>query len=163
DIQERTYREFNDMTVLQRQDMDQKIFNLYEEPEPTDQDLKWRSRSVRAGSRNNVISIAAHLISAMMYPNFGAQNEYDNEDQDAAQVMRDMILWNIQNSDYEMSMLFGVVAACVNPCMYISVEYAEAMQQVRADYEGNDISLKDVIDTVISGMNIDPIPLEEML
>ena len=46
-----------------------------------------------------------------------------------------------------MSMLFGVIAACVNPCMYMSIEYAEAMAKVRADFEGNDIGVKDVVDT----------------
>jgi hypothetical protein len=163
DIQRRSYPEFNGMSVLQRQDMGQQIFNLYEEPEPSDPDKKWRSRSVRAGARNNVISVAAHLISAMMYPNFTAQNDTQDEDQDAGHVMRDMILFNIENSDYEMSMLFGVIAACVNPCMYMSVDYAEAMQKLRGEYESKDKGMKEVVDEVLSGMSVEPERMQDYL
>lgn len=163
DIQHTGFAEFNGLSVLQVQDRNQKIFNLYQDPEPSDPDLKWRSREVRVGARNDVISLAAHLITAMMYPNFTAQNEYDEEDREAAQIMRDMILWNIENSDYEMSMLFGVIAPCVNPCAYIGVEYIKAMQMLRADHEGKEISTKEVIDNVLSGLNVDPTPMEEIL
>ena len=149
--------------MLQRQDQNQRIWNLFEEPESSDPDRKWRSRSVRAGARNSVISIAAHLVSAMMYPNFTAQNDQDEDDRDAASVMRDMILWNIENSDYDISMLFGVIAAAVNPCGYMSVEYAESFQKVRADFEGKDIGVKDVLDHVVSGLQVAPMPLEEVL
>ena len=161
-LQHKSFRYFNDMSVLERQSTDQKIFNLYEEPEPKDPDLKWRERSRRPLSRNRTISIAAHLISSMMYPNVFAQNDQDEEDVDAGNLMRTMILYNIDNSDYEMSMLFGVIAACVNPCMYLSVDFVEAMQEIREESENGDISIKEVIDTTISGMQIEPIAVEEM-
>lgn len=162
-LQHKSFRYFNDMSVLQRQNVNQKIFNLYEEPEPKDVDLKWRERSQRPLSRDKVISISAHLISSLMYPNTFAQDDNDEEDKAAAELMRTMILYNIDNSDYEESMLFGVIAACVNPCMYMSVDYVEALQTIKTESEKGEISTQEVIDTILSGMQIDPIPVEEML
>lgn len=162
-LQHKPFRFFNDMSVLERQNTSQKVFNLYEDPEPKDPDLKWRERSRRPLSRNKTINIAAHLISSMMYPNVFAQDDQDEEDKDAAEMMRTMILYNIDNSDYEMSMLFGVVAACVNPCMYMSVDYVEAIQEIKEEYENGDIGVQEVVDEVLSGFQIEPIPIDEVL
>ncbi len=163
DLQHKSMREFNDMSVLTRQDLLQRTFNTYEEPAPTDPDESWKWRGVKPTSRNKTISIAAHLISSMMYPNALAQNDKDEEDKAASMAMRDMILWNIDNSDYEMSMLFGVIASCVNPCAYLELENVESMQTIREELENGDISIKEVIDQVVSGIQAEPIAMEEVM
>jgi len=162
DLQRKSFKEFNDMNILDRQDVMQKTFNTYEEPAPTDQDVSWKWRGVKPTSRNKAISMSAHLIASMLYPNATAQNDKNEEDKESAEVMREMIKWNIDNSDYEMSMLYGVVASCVNPCAYIEVEYVENMQTVREELENGDISIKEVIDQVVSGIQIENIPMEEV-
>ncbi len=41
DLQKKPFREFNDMSVLDRQDLLQKTFNTYEEPPSQDPDESW--------------------------------------------------------------------------------------------------------------------------
>lgn len=163
DLQHKPHREFNDMSILDRQDLMQKVFNTYEEPESEDPDESWKWRGVKPTSRNKTISMAAHLISSMLYPNAMGQNELDEEDKGASEVMSSMLKWNIDNSDYEMSMLFGVVASCVNPCAYIELEYVESMQTVREELENGDISIKEVIDQITTGIQAENVPMEEVM
>ena len=77
--------------------------------------------------------------------------------------MRDMVLWNIENSDYEMSFFFSVIAALVNPCAWVKVDFVEALQKIRTELQNGDIDVREAVDEVMSGMKFFNIPVDEML
>lgn len=162
ELRNKPFREFNDMSLVRRQELDQKSWNVYEEAVSTDPDESWRWNGRRSTTRNKVISTAAHVISSLMIPNIIAQDEFNEEDVYAAIAMRDMILWNIDHSEYEMSQLFGTIAACVNPAAYINVQTALAFQDIRKRYMDGQIRKEQVMDEVFSGMQIEPVPVDEI-
>ena len=162
-IQNQTFREFNDMSLLQRMDVDQKAFNSYVLPQTSDPNEQWRWNGVRPITRNKVISIAAHLVAAMLYPNVFAQNDRDEEDRQAANVMRMMIEWNIKNSDYETSFLYVVIAALVNPVAYFHADFSETLQKVKQRQLDGSITLKEEVDEVMSGFHAHVVPADEIL
>lgn len=162
-IQHQSFREFNDMNVISRLNKDQDDFNIFEEDISKDPDKKWRSTSVSPIARNKVISIAAHILVSLMFPNVYGRNEDGEPEQDAADVIRKMVLWNIDNSDYDMSMLFGVIASLNSPCAYLGVPFYEATQKIREELENGDVNITDAVDDVLSGIHFDNIPVDEML
>jgi len=163
DIMHRSYREFNDRTPLDMIDYGQKAYNAYREPASDDPDESWKWTGVRPITKNKIISIAAHTTAALIYPNVKAQNDQDDDDKDAANVMRDLIIYNIENSDYEMTFLHGVLAALSSPVAYLSAEYAEVLQQIKERNKQGKISIKEVVDEVFSGFQTNNIPADEIL
>src|SRR3990167_9761163 len=89
--QTKVLREFNDMSLLTRMETDQKVFNSYIEPKSDDPDEAWKWNGVRPIPRNKVISMAAHVTSTILFPGVFAQNENDEEDRQAGEVMGDLI------------------------------------------------------------------------
>ena len=61
-----------------------------------------------------------------------AQNDKDEEDRDMAYVMRDLLEYNVQRSNYELSFLYAVISALVNPVTYFKICYAQSEQEVWA-------------------------------
>jgi len=162
-INHREFTEFNDRNLLDVISDNQKKFNSYVEPQSDDPDEAWRWPGVRPITRNKIISIAAHITATIIYPNVFAQNDADEEDKDSANIMRNLIKWNIKNSDYEISFLFGVIAGLVNPVSYLQAEFAEVMQSIKERQENGEITLKEVVDEVLSGLKTYNVPPDEIL
>jgi hypothetical protein len=146
EIQETPFKEFNNMTLLQRMSVDQRAW-LSQTPPAFEGEDDWRWNGVRPITRNRVISVAAHLTAQLLVPNVFAQNEFDEEDRAVAEVMKDLIEYNIKRSNYDTTFLFGVIGALVNPVSFFKVEYAEAFQEIWDD-GGNK---ERVIDDMFSG------------
>jgi hypothetical protein len=162
EIMHRSYREFNDKSVLTRMDLDQKAFNSYVDPQSSDPDESWRYNGVRPMTRNKIISIAAHVTASLIYPNVFAQDSNSKEDRVAAQVMKDLVEWNIRNSDYESTFLFGVISALTNPAVIFEQRFIEAMQTVKFKLEDGSYTTKDLIDDIESGFNTFVVPVDEL-
>jgi len=162
-INKRPFKEFNDRSLLQIMDDSQKLFNSWTEPPSDDPNESWRWKGTRPITRNKLISIAAHVTSTIIYPAVFAQNDLDEEDKEAANIMRDLIKWNIRNSDYEENFLFGVISALVNPVVWMRAEFVEVLQTIRQKAKDGTISTKEVIDETLSGLNTYVIPPDEML
>lgn len=143
-------------------DLDQRAFNSYVDPASADPEESWRYNGVRPLTRNKIISIAAHVTAQLIYPNVFAQNSKDKQDKEAAQIMRDMIEWNIRNSDYELSFLYAVISALTNPAVILKEEFAEVLQKIKIKTE-NGFKTEEVIDDVLSGFHMHIIPLDEFL
>lgn len=150
EILHRSFPEFNNRSVIDRMNEDQKAWlGWTPEPDP-DPEASWRWNGVRPMTRAKVIGMAAHLTSQLIYPNVFAQNEADEEDKDMAYVMKDLIEYNIRHSDYETSFLYGVVSGLVNPVTYWEVGYTEAYQNIIDGTQSN-FTKKRVMDEVLSG------------
>lgn len=139
------FKEFNDRSLIQRMNEDQRSW-LSWTPEPYVGEDDWRWNGVRPITRNKVISTAAHLTAQLIVPQIFAQNEFDEEDRDAAYVMRDLIEYNIKRSDYETAFLFGVISGLVNPISYFKIDYCKGYQEI-----WNNGQKEKVIDDVFSG------------
>ena len=157
------FEEFNDMSLIDRMNTDQKLFNVHIPEASQDPQENWRWNGVRPTTRNKIISIVAHLTYQIIFPNVFAQNPDDEEDKLAGEVMRDLIEWHIRNSDYELSFLYAVIAACVNPVSYLQVEFSEAMQTIKKRYDNGEIGTEEVIDEVLSGLHLYNVPADEIL
>ena len=162
-IMQKSYEEFNDKTISQRMNLDQKAFNSYSEPKSADPDRNWQWTGVKPITRNKLISIAAHITANILIPQVFAQNDADEEDKLTGEVMRSLIEWNIQNSDYDITFLGAVISALVNPAVIVSVEFAEVMQDIKTKNEAGEISVKEVIDEFFSGLQMHIVPCEELL
>ena len=160
-----TYNEFGTEghTVFTINDRDKKAFNSYEAPASEDPDKEWRWTGIRPITRNKIISIAGHFVATMLYPNLFAQNQQDEEDKDAAALMKDLILWNIENSNYKISYLHGIIAALYSPVAFLEVEFAEVVRQIKQRNGKGEITMKEAIDELLSGFKLHNVPLEEML
>ena len=161
----RAYSEFGSegLSALLVAERDKKAFNSYELPTSEDEDEKWRWKGIRPITRNKIISIAGHFIATMLFPNIFAQNEQDEEDKDAASLMKDLILWNIENSNYKISYLFGIVAALVNPVAYLEVEFAEIIREIKEKNAQGKITIREAIDELMSGFKLHNVPMDEIL
>ncbi|MHA1541418.1 MAG: hypothetical protein ACTSQH_00405 [Candidatus Hodarchaeales archaeon] len=162
EIMNRSFRQFNDMSLIHRQSKDQKSFNAWQEPMPLDLDEQWKSRAVRPIIRNKIISIAAHITANLIFPKVFAQNDNDEEDVTAAEVMRDLMEWWGDESNYEKNFLYTVIAALVNPATIINTEYCQAMRQIKEIKADGTWETKQVMDELFSGFQNNIIPVDEL-
>jgi len=158
----RPFQEFNGLSLIGRMNEDQQAWLSHSPKLFNDPESSWRWQGVRPITRNKIISTAAHLTSQLITPQVFAQNEKDEEDKEAAYVMRDLLEYNIQRSDYEQAFLYAVISGLVNPVSYFDVAYCEAYQTV---LEGTNSkhTRKEVIDDVLSGFQYNLVPADEML
>ena len=160
-----TYPEFNDLSVVGIMNRDQKIFNEYIAPPSEDQRESWKADTIRPLTRNKVISIAAHILARIIYPDVYAQNDQDEEDKLAAQIMGDLLEWVIddEKTDYKVSFLYSIIGALVNPVSYIKVEFVEALQEIKKKTKEGRIERIKVIDDVLSGIHVNVLPSDEVM
>lgn len=160
-LQNKTLTEFNDYSLLQRADIDQKRWNAYRAPPSMDVDEAWRWNGIRPITRNRIIGIVAQMTARIVIPAPYAQNDQDELDVSAAQIMRDLMEYNIRNSNYVDNYIMWITDALVNPAAYLGVGFFEAMQTIKEENEGK-VTKKDVLDGVVSGFQTFNIPLDEI-
>ena len=168
-IQSKTYREFNDRSIIEEINVNQKAFNSYVPPRSEDPDDAWRAQTVRPVTRNKLISIAAHITSVILYPSAFAQNDRDEEDKEAAIVMRDLMEWTIDNSNYKRSFIQAVISALVDPAVILEAGFYKVMRTVRTKaFEKNEdgspkYDKKQILDEVLSGFKAYVVPCQDLL
>src|SRR3990167_11292744 len=111
--------EFNDMSVIQRDQIDQMAFNTYQpnngDAPVADEINSWKSRAMRPIVRNKCISIAAHSTARLIFPKVFAYNNQSDEQQEAANVMEDLMEWSGDVSNYSHIALMRVITALSSP------------------------------------------------
>ena len=157
------FQEFNNRSLIQELARNQKFFNTYQKPKDSDPEYSWKSNSVNPTTRNKVISIVAHITGSILYPNIYAQNDKQEEDKEAAIVMRDLIEWVVNNSDYAMTFLYAVISACVNPAVIVHQEYVETFRKIKEIKDSGDWDYKEVLDETLSGFIQSIVPNDELL
>ena len=161
-IRNKSYREFNNRNLIQYQNDCQAAFNTYVPPKSNDPDELWKAQTKSAVTRNKVISIAAHVTASVLYPNVTAQNENDSEDRDAAEVMKDMMDWTLDQSNYERNFVNAVISACVNPAVIIHEDYKEVLRDFKEIQEDGTWKTEKRIDDVYSGFQNCLVPVDEL-
>ena len=135
--------EFNDLSLVTRDQYDQMSFNTYQ---PNNGDAwegspqeAWRSRAIRPVVRNKCMSIAAHATARLIFPKVFAHNEQSEEQQDAAEVMEGLMEWSGDVSNYPYVALQRVITALSSPASIGYTEYGEIMRTVKRekDEQGN--------------------------
>ena len=159
-IRESTYEEFNGLSLIERQRKDQRTFNVYQDT-PTG-DNSWKSNAVRPIERNRIISIAAHLAGTLISPKVFAQNDNDEEDKEAADVMRDLMEWRGDQADYSKTFLYSVIGALVNPAIIVHTEYANVNRKIKEIKDNGSWTEKEVTDEIFSGFQDTLVPVDEL-
>jgi hypothetical protein len=133
--------EFNDLSLVTRDQYDQMAFNTYQ---PNNGDawqgapqLAWRSRAMRPVVRNKCMSIAAHATARLLFPKVFAYNKNSDEQQDAARVMEDLMEWSGDVSNYAFVALMRVITAMASPASIGYTEYGEVTRLVKVE-KGSD-------------------------
>jgi len=129
--------EFNDLSLVTRDDYDQMSFNTYQ-PNNGDawegsQQSAWRSRAIRPIVRNKCMSIAAHATARLIFPKVFAYSKDSDEQQDAARVMEDLMEWSGDVSNYPFIALMRVITALSSPASIGYTEYGEVTRVVKTE------------------------------
>lgn len=161
-LRNRAYEEFNDVSMIQRLNIDQRRFNSYVPPRSTDPDEAWKANTVRPITRNKCISIAAHVTSVLQFPKAFAQNKDDDEDKDSALVMEDLMEWALEQARYEKTYLYAVIGALYNPASFIYAGYHESYRTIKEIQPNGKWKEKEVLDEENSGFLTDVVPPDEM-
>ncbi len=129
--------EFNDLSLVGRDQYDQMSFNTYQpnngEAWEGDPQAGWRSRALRPVVRNKCMSIAAHATARLIFPKVFAFNKDSDEQKDAARVMEDLMEWSGDISNYPHVALMRVITALSSPASIGYTEYGEVTRTVKTE------------------------------
>lgn len=162
-LQHRPFKEFDNLSLLERTRRDQETFAAFVGAEFIPSSRKWRWRGRKNTARNRIIGILAHMLSAMLFPYVRAVNEENEEEEEAAQVMQILVEDQLRKAGYEMKFLYLVIAAMVNPAVFVGIEYVEAMQKIKQRMADGSINIIEAVDQFMSGMQMNVIPIDEIL
>lgn len=161
-LQNRGFREFDGYSLLQRARLDQESFAAYVGCEYVPSTKAWRWKGRKNTTRNRIIGILAHMLSAMLFPYVRAVNQDNREDKDAARVMQILIEDHLKKAGYEFKFMYMVVSALVNPAVFVGVEYVQAIQRAK-QMTKDGVKVIDVVDELLSGLQLHIIPIDEIL
>jgi len=158
--------EFNDLCVLDRMQIDQMSWNTYQPnnggPMWGDELNAWRSRALKPVVRNKCISIAAHATARLIFPKVYAYDELSDTQEDAAQVMRDLMEWTADQANYTNTSLHAVITALTDPVSIVYTEYGEVYRKVKRGKENGKWKWEDMLDRTLSGFKDEMCPCDEM-
>ncbi len=129
--------EFNDLSLITRDQYDQMSFNTYQPNNGQgwqgDPQAAWRSRAIRPIIRNKCMSIAAHATARLLFPKVFAYNNDSDEQQEAAKVIEDLMEWSGDISNYPYNALVRVITALSSPASIGYTEYGEVTRLVKTE------------------------------
>lgn len=129
--------EFNDLSLVTRDQYDQMSFNSYQpnngEAWEGAPQTAWRSRALRPVVRNKCMSIAAHATARLIFPKIFAYDNQSDEQQDAAKVMEDLMEWSGEIANYPFTALMRVITAMSSPASIGYTEYGEVTRTVKTE------------------------------
>lgn len=158
--------EFNDLSVIQRMTVDQMSFNTYQpnngQPAVFDEIQAWRSRAMRPIVRNKCISIAAHATATLIFPKVFAYNNQNDEQQDAATVIEDLMEWAGDQSNYAITAMRRTISALTDPASIGYTEYSEVYRKVKRPKMEGGFTEEMMLDETLSGFQDYPVSVDEL-
>ncbi len=158
--------EFNDLCALDRMQIDQMSWNTYQPnngaPQWGDEMNAWRSRAMKPIVRNKCISIAAHATARLIFPKVFAYDELSDTQEDAAQVMRDLMEWTGDQANYANTSLHAVITALTDPASIVYTEYGEVYREVKREKKGTSWVKEKILDSTLSGFKDEMVPMDEL-
>lgn len=140
--------EFNDLSVIGRDQYDKLSFNAYQpnngQAVTGDPMNAWRSNAMRPIVRDKTISIAAHATARLIFPKVFAYDEENEIQEDTALVMETLMEWTTRQKWAETS-LKVVIEALTSPALILHSEYSEVY---RANGKLDEV-LSGFIDTIV--------------
>ena len=162
-LQNRTFDEFDGVSLLQRARLDQQTFGAFVGAEYVPAQKQWRWRGRKNTARNKIIGVLAHLIAGMLFPYCEAYNESDEEDKMTAKVMQILIENHLKKAGYELKFLFLMTSALVNPAVFAEVEYVEAIQRIKLRNADGSYRVEEAVDELLTGINLNILPIDSLL
>lgn len=156
--------EFNDVSVIMRDQLDQLGWNTYQanNGEPASASIaNWRSNAIRPIIRNKAVSIAAHATARMIFPKIFAYNDESDEQSNCAQVMSDLMEWAGEQSNYSYYALQRVVSALYSPASIGYTEYAEVYRNVKKEKVDGKWKYEPMLDEDMSGFRDEIVPVDQ--
>lgn len=158
--------EFNDLSVIQRMTVDQMSFNTYQpnngQPATFDEIQAWRSRAMRPIVRNKCVSIAAHATATLIFPKVFAYNNQNDEQQDAARVIEDLMEWAADQSNYANTAMRRTISALTDPASIGYTEYSEVYRKVKRPKPDGSYTTEMMLDEGLSGFQDYPVSVDEL-
>lgn len=149
-ILHKPWNELNDYSVIDRMNKDQRTFNSFVDESVEDPNEAWKWRGTRSMARNRAMAMHAQITADYIIPGIFAQNEGQQEDEDAEEVMHLITEWMITNSSYKSSFVLVAMGMLVNPVTYLGAEYNNVYQKIK-EKNAQGYALKEVVDEVLSG------------
>lgn len=129
--------EFNDLSLIARDQYDQMSFNTYQpnngEAWEGNPQAAWRSRAIRPVVRNKCMSIAAHATARLIFPKIFSFNDDSDEQEDAAKVMEALMEYSGDVSNYAFTALMRVITSLSSPASIGYTQYGEVMRTVKTE------------------------------
>ena len=160
-LMDKPYEEFNNKSLINITNECKKLFNSWREPNSTDADDSWKSNAVRPIVRNRAISIAAHLASVIR-GNIFAQNENQQSDKEAAIVMKNLVEWADEQSEYDKVYLYSVITALISPAVIVHREFSKVYRTIKDLNDDGSWKEKKILDELLSGFQDTIVPVEEL-
>lgn len=159
--------ELNDLSVVGRLQVDQLAFNTYQsnngQPNEGDVINSWRSNAIRPVVRNKCISIAAHATARLIFPKIFAWNEQSEAQEDAAKVMRLLMEWAADQSNYTRTSMQMTLASLWSPAALGYTEYGEVFRNVKREKgEDGKWKVEKMLDEDLSGFKDTIVPVDEL-
>ncbi len=152
----RPRQEFNDLSVLQRDQVDSMAFNTYQpnngEPASGDVANAWRSNAIRPIERNKALSMAGHVANRIGFLQLQANDIETNPDDDSALVVNSLMDWVRSTYFPEEFWLHSVLQTEVSPACIVHMEYREVYRDVKTTRKADGSwNMVKVLDDSLSG------------
>jgi hypothetical protein len=165
-IMNKSRTEFNDLSVIERQNVDRLSFNSYQVNNGKglegDEINKWKSTAFRPVVRNKCISIAAHATARLVFPKVFAYDNQSNAQEDSARVMEDLMEWANDQAGYPMTQLNWTITALTDPASITYSEYSEVYRTIKTDKENGKWKEERILDETLSGFQDTIVPVNEL-
>jgi len=159
-------REFNDLSVAQRDATDFMAFNTYQpndgSPYPGDAMNSWRSGAIRPVERNKAISMAAHVGGRLGFLKVSAEDGDGSPQDGAAEVVNSQVDWVRSKWFPEEWWLHAVLQSEVSPAAHVLVEYREVMKKIKTKKVNGAWQYREEPDEALSGYHGTIIPTDQI-